>query len=79
MGRFVADQEEKSEEEGSAGDGRMTVVSKIKFRTTNRDDQAPFSCEAQHPALPASDAMRTTVILSVLCKSDLDTDLVFLL
>ena len=66
--RFVADEVEESEEDGSAGDGRKTVLSKIKFRTTNRDDQAPFSCEARHPALPASNSMRTTVILSVLCE-----------
>ena len=63
--RFVADEVEESEEDGSL-DGRKTVISKIKFRTTARDNQAPFSCEARHPAILSQ--MRSSVVLSVLCK-----------
>jgi len=63
--RFVADEVEESEEDGSDS-GRKTVMSKIKFRTSARDNQAQFTCEARHPALPSQDAMRTNIILSVL-------------
>ena len=59
---------EDSVEDGSAGGGRKTVTSTIKFRPTSRDNKASYACEAQHPAIGAGPPMRVAVVLSVQCE-----------
>ena len=66
---LFSDSVEVSEEDGD-DEGRKTVISTIKFRPTSRDNSATYACEAQHPALHSS-TMRVSVVLSVMCKSQL--------
>lgn len=48
---------------------RYDVWSRITLKPTAEDDYADYTCEARHEALPAGQPLRTTVQLSVLCKS----------
>ena len=69
---FISGNIEESEEDGTLPD-RKTTFSKIKFLPNSADNQVTYACEANHPALrgtatrPAS-PMRSSVLLSVLCK-----------
>ena len=70
--KLISGNIEESEEDGILPD-RKTTFSKIKFRPNSADNQVTYACEASHPALrgtstrPAS-PMRSSVLLSVLCK-----------
>ena len=69
---FISGNIEESEEDGTLPN-RKTTFSKIKFWPNSADNQVTYACEASHPALrgtatrPAS-PMRSSVLLSVLCK-----------
>ena len=63
---------EESEEDGTISN-RKTTFSKIRIRPNSADDQVTYACEASHPALRGTatrttSPMRSSVLLSVLCK-----------
>lgn len=48
---------------------RFDTHSRISLKPTAEDDHTDYSCEAKHEALSPEMPMKTTVQLSVLCKS----------
>lgn len=44
------------------------VYSRIRLTPTADDDDANYTCEARHEALPSDMTLKTSVQLSVLCK-----------
>lgn len=48
---------------------RFTVTSRLRLKPTAADDYMEYSCQARHKALTPDMPMRSTVQLSVLCKS----------
>lgn len=48
---------------------RFTVTSRLRLKPTSSDDYMEYSCQARHKALTPDMPMRSTVQLSVLCKS----------
>lgn len=65
---FIAEGLETQVTESEHGK-RFTVTSRLRLKPTSADDYMEYSCQARHKALTPDMPMRSTVQLSVLCKS----------
>ncbi|CDW53913.1 fn3 and C2-set 2 and I-set and Ig 2 domain contai ning protein [Trichuris trichiura] len=53
-------------EETSRGDKLTTTISRLRWTARSEDDGALFTCQAFHPALPATKTLKTNFTLAVL-------------